>query len=265
MDDCIAATGRRPIEWLLDNVALDARWHLVHATHATPAEIHGVAQRNAGVVLCPTTEANLGDGLPDLERWLASGVRLSIGSDSQVTRDWREELRLLEYGQRLAHRRRNIAADEHHVDRDATVRARAPGERAGSRLGRWGFVAGRGPISWSRIRRTTRFGACRAAHLLDAMVFVSPGETLPRRDGRGRVGHPRRSPLGAGARRGSPRQHFRRLMSSARGGKCVYNAGRVMTAGCKHIPRTPTETWGRSALRLAMYRRTGYGESGGRD
>ncbi|HEY9105140.1 MAG TPA: amidohydrolase family protein, partial [Roseateles sp.] len=77
---------------------------------AEPAEIEAVALSGAGVVLCPGTEANLGDGLTDLPRWLAAGVPLTMGSDSQVTRGWVEELRWLEYGQRLAHRQRNIAA-----------------------------------------------------------------------------------------------------------------------------------------------------------
>jgi formimidoylglutamate deiminase len=110
VDDCVAASALRPIDWLARHVALDARWQLVHATHATPAEIDAVAACGAGVVLCPSTEANLGDGLPDLPRWLRSGTPLSIGSDSQVTRDWRDEIRLLEYGQRLSLRQRNVAA-----------------------------------------------------------------------------------------------------------------------------------------------------------
>ncbi len=110
VDDCVAATGARPIEWLTQHVAVDARWQLVHATHATPHEIAAATQSGAGIVVCPSTEANLGDGLCDLPRWLASGAALSIGSDSHVTRDWREELRLLEYGQRLRLRQRNIAA-----------------------------------------------------------------------------------------------------------------------------------------------------------
>ncbi|HSW23731.1 MAG TPA: formimidoylglutamate deiminase [Burkholderiaceae bacterium] len=110
VDDCVAASGLRPIHWLARHVPLDSRWQLVHATHAEPAEIHAVAAAGAGVVLCPTTEANLGDGLPDLPRWLTAAVPLSVGSDSQMTRDWREEIRLLEYGQRLSLRRRNVAA-----------------------------------------------------------------------------------------------------------------------------------------------------------
>ena len=110
VDACVAATGQRSVEWLCHHVALDKRWQLVHATHASAAEIDAVAASGAGVVLCPSTEANLGDGLADLPHWLASGVPLSIGSDSQVCRSWPQELRLLEYGQRLARRQRNVAA-----------------------------------------------------------------------------------------------------------------------------------------------------------
>ncbi|MFN9940012.1 MAG: amidohydrolase family protein, partial [bacterium] len=110
MQECLEATGLRPIEWLCRHVALDARWQLVHATHAGLSEIEAVARTGAGVVVCPTTEANLGDGLFDLPRWLDSGVPLSIGSDSHVSRQWPRELQLLESGQRLALRRRNVAA-----------------------------------------------------------------------------------------------------------------------------------------------------------
>jgi formimidoylglutamate deiminase len=107
---CLAATGRRPIEWLLHEGLLDARWQLVHATHATPSEIEGVAASGAGIVICPSTEMNLGDGIPDLPRWLAAGVPIAIGSDSHVVRSAAEELRWLEGVQRLVHRRRNVAA-----------------------------------------------------------------------------------------------------------------------------------------------------------
>nr|HET7858268.1 amidohydrolase family protein [Caldimonas sp.] len=101
VDECVRATGRRPIEWLAREGVLDARWQLVHATHASADEIAAVAASGAGVVVCPTTEANLGDGVFDLPAWLAARVPLALGSDSHATRDWREELRLLEYAQRL--------------------------------------------------------------------------------------------------------------------------------------------------------------------
>ncbi|MBK0394804.1 formimidoylglutamate deiminase [Ramlibacter algicola] len=110
VDDCLAHHGKRPIEWLLDRMPVDAHWNLVHATQATADELRGVRDALASIVLCPTTEANLGDGVFDLRTWLQLGGRWSIGSDSHVGRDWREELRLLEYSQRLVHRQRNVAA-----------------------------------------------------------------------------------------------------------------------------------------------------------
>jgi formimidoylglutamate deiminase len=98
------------MEWLLHKLPLHARWNLVHATHATDAELRGVADSGAHIVLCPSTEANLGDGIFDYATYAAHGGAWSIGSDSHVTRAWAEELRLLEYGQRLQRRQRNIAA-----------------------------------------------------------------------------------------------------------------------------------------------------------
>ncbi|MFT4977661.1 MAG: formimidoylglutamate deiminase, partial [Myxococcota bacterium] len=89
---------------------VDARWCLVHATHTTPDEIAGIAASGASVAICPTTEANLGDGLFALSEFLAARGVFSIGSDSHCSVDPREELRLLEYGQRLTRRARNIVA-----------------------------------------------------------------------------------------------------------------------------------------------------------
>src|SRR5262252_9829165 len=74
VDDCLAATGARPIEWLARERLLDERWQLVHATHTLPQEVEAVAAARAGVVLCPSTEGNLGDGLCDLPRWLGAEV-----------------------------------------------------------------------------------------------------------------------------------------------------------------------------------------------
>jgi formimidoylglutamate deiminase len=108
---CLAATGRRPVDWLMEHVDVDARWCLVHATHMTAEETGRLAASGAVAGLCPTTEANLGDGLFPLEAWLAAGGRFGIGSDSHVSQSPVEELRWLEYGQRLLHQRRNVAAD----------------------------------------------------------------------------------------------------------------------------------------------------------
>jgi formimidoylglutamate deiminase len=110
VDDCLAWSGRRPIEWLLENAPVDERWCLVHATHATDAELAEIARRGSVAGLCPSTEANLGDGVFPLGDFLAHGGRIGIGSDSNVSRSPVEELRWLEYGQRLVHRRRNVVA-----------------------------------------------------------------------------------------------------------------------------------------------------------
>ena len=108
VDESIAFCGQRPVEWLLGHLPVDQRWCLVHATHLTEAEIQGIAGSGAVAGLCPTTEANLGDGLFPMPAYRKAGGRFGIGSDSQVSRDPFEELRLLEYGQRLALRRRNV-------------------------------------------------------------------------------------------------------------------------------------------------------------
>jgi len=107
VEDCLAWSGRRPVEWLLDNADVDARWCLVHATHMTQAETRALARSGAVAGLCPITEANLGDGLfPAVEFDGPFGV----GSDSNVLIDAAEELRVLEYGQRLTRRARNVLA-----------------------------------------------------------------------------------------------------------------------------------------------------------
>ena len=110
VQDCLAWSGRRPLEWLLENQAVDERWCLVHATHATDAEVAGMARSRAVVGLCPITEANLGDGIFPAPPFLEQGGRFGVGSDSNVLLDGAEELRMLEYSQRLAQRARNVLA-----------------------------------------------------------------------------------------------------------------------------------------------------------
>jgi formimidoylglutamate deiminase len=102
-------SGRRPVQYLYDELQVDSRWCLVHATHLDEGELQSIARSGAVAGLCPTTEANLGDGLFPLEPFLAQGGRFGIGSDSHVSQSAVEELRWLEYGQRLQQQRRNIA------------------------------------------------------------------------------------------------------------------------------------------------------------
>ncbi len=173
VDDCLRATGQRPIEWLCAHQALDARWQLVHATHVLPHEIDAVAATGAGVVLCPSTEANLGDGLPDLPGWLAAAVPLSLGSDSHVGRDWREELRWLEYGQRLHLRRRTIAADP---SRQPSTAARLfelmrQGSANAAGVPGWGFHVGARADALLLDIDAVGLGDMPTSAWLDALVF----------------------------------------------------------------------------------------------
>ncbi|PKH15134.1 formimidoylglutamate deiminase [Pseudomonas fluorescens] len=107
VDDCLAWSGKRPLQWLYDHVDVNERWCLVHATHADPDEVTRMARSRAIAGLCLTTEANLGDGIFPAVDFLAQGGRMGIGSDSHVSLSVVEELRWLEYGQRLRDQRRN--------------------------------------------------------------------------------------------------------------------------------------------------------------
>jgi formimidoylglutamate deiminase len=111
VDDCIAWSGRRPVAWLLDHAPVDARWCLVHATHMDAQEYQRAATSGAVAGLCPTTEANLGDGLFDFAAWRSHGGAWGVGSDSHACVNAAEELLMLEYSQRLATRQRNVGAD----------------------------------------------------------------------------------------------------------------------------------------------------------
>jgi len=110
VEDSIAWSGRRPVEWLLDNQKVDGRWCFIHATHMTEAETRGMAQAGAIAGLCPITEANLGDGTFPATDFFAAGGRCGVGSDSNVLIGLPDELRQLEYSQRLFHRARNVLA-----------------------------------------------------------------------------------------------------------------------------------------------------------
>lgn len=107
VEDCLAFLGKRPVEWLLENVSLNHRFHLVHATHLTGAETESLAKSGANVVICPSTEGNLGDGIFPLRAYQSAGGAWSIGTDSHIGLSPLEELRLLDYGQRLVSHKRD--------------------------------------------------------------------------------------------------------------------------------------------------------------
>ncbi|WP_460456470.1 formimidoylglutamate deiminase [Arenimonas alkanexedens] len=168
VQDCLALRGARPVEWLLANVPVDARWTLVHATHLEPAEVQGIVRSGATVAICPTTEANLGDGLFPLRDFLQAGGHWGIGSDSHVSVSPVEELRWLEYGQRLTTRRRNIAvsADQPSAGALLYTQALAGGLRA----------CGQGPDAAADTvvldGSSPALAGARATDLLDRFVFA---------------------------------------------------------------------------------------------
>jgi formiminoglutamate deiminase len=112
VEGCLAWSGERPVAWLLDHAEVDDRWCLVHATHMSAEETKDLAASGAVAGLCPITEANLGDGLFPAQAFLGAGGRFGVGSDSNVLIDVAEELRTLEYGQRLAKRARGLLGSE---------------------------------------------------------------------------------------------------------------------------------------------------------
>jgi formimidoylglutamate deiminase len=152
VQDCLGMRNARPVQWLFDHADVDERWCLVHATHVDDAELRAIAASGAVAGLCPTTEANLGDGFFPLANHLDAHGALGIGSDSHISVSPVEELRWLEYGQRLLTRHRNIAA-------------RTSGASVGEAL-------------W----RAALQGGCRAAGIADdgaGVDFIVPDDASP--------------------------------------------------------------------------------------
>ena len=168
-----AYSGCRPVEWLLDHADVNARWCLVHATHLSGTEVPRLAASGATVGLCPITEANLGDGLFPAKEYLAHGGCFGIGTDSNVLIDFAEELRLLEYGQRLLHRERNSlhAGSDRSTGRSLFERAIDGGSRVlGAQTGQLanGYLADIVALSDDLPSMTQRRGDA----LLDSWIFA---------------------------------------------------------------------------------------------
>ncbi len=136
VEDCLAWSKQRPVEWLLNHFEVDHSWCLIHATHMTPEETSHLAKSGAVAGLCPTTEANLGDGFFNVEQYFSEQGAWGIGSDSHISISPVEELRWLEYGQRLLSNRRNIINSETQPNTGAFLYARAisGGAQATARL-----------------------------------------------------------------------------------------------------------------------------------
>jgi formimidoylglutamate deiminase len=182
VDDCLQHHGVRPIEWLLKNARLDARWNLVHATQANADELKALQATGASIVLCPSTEANLGDGVFDLGTWQSAGGSWSLGSDSHVTRSWTEELRLLEYSQRFVLRKRNVAARAAGAECTAAalLQSAIAGGSAAAGLPLAGLAVGQRADFAVMVTDAPALAGVPATHLLDALVFSSPGTPMAR-------------------------------------------------------------------------------------
>ena len=174
VDACLAWSGQRPVAWLLDHAEVDARWCLVHATHMDAAEYRRAAASGAVAGLCPTTEANLGDGIFDFGAWRGAGGRWGVGSDSHACVNAAEELMMLEYSQRLATRQRNVGADagEPSVASAMTLAAVQGGAQASGRA-----VAGLAPGQQADFvvldAAHPSLAGLSAADMLSAHVFAS--------------------------------------------------------------------------------------------
>jgi formimidoylglutamate deiminase len=177
VNDCLAWSNERPVEWLMNHVGLDERWRLVHATHMTEAEAAAAARSGAVVVLCPSTEGNLGDGFFQADAWSGAGGAWGLGTDSHVTIDPREELRWFEYGRRLSRRQRGLAATAEQPHPGAALWLAAAGADArggGTMTGQIapGFRCDLLALDGGHPNLVGRSGDA----LLDSLVFVSgPG------------------------------------------------------------------------------------------
>jgi formimidoylglutamate deiminase len=174
VDACIAWSGQRPVAWLLDHAPVDARWCLVHATHLDATEHARAAASGAVAGLCPTTEANLGDGLFDFAAWRRAGGAWGIGSDSHACVNAAEELMLLEYGQRLATRQRNVGADAQHASTATALllaAARGGAQAAGRPIG--ALASGRRADFVVLDANHLALQGLGAAEMLSAHVFAS--------------------------------------------------------------------------------------------
>jgi len=178
VEACLATENARPVQWLLDRFDVNERWCLVHATHVDTQETEALAKSGAVAGLCLTTEANLGDGIFPAHDYLGAGGAFGVGSDSHIGIDWRAELRLLEYGQRLVRRERNVLASPqtpYVADRlfdaalvgGARATGRATGVLAAGARADWivldpahADLAGQSPQTW-----------------LSSIVFCERGET----------------------------------------------------------------------------------------
>lgn len=174
VDDCLVHYKKRPVQWLLDNFDLDKHWCLIHATHINEQEQQGIAARKAVVGICPTTEANLGDGIFPTAEFLALNGTIAIGSDSHISISPTEELRWLEYAQRLSKQQRTILSTNEQVSVGQNLWQKAATGGAQSTSTNTGSLAiGKQADLIVLNEKQTRLFANNNQHLLDSIIFAS--------------------------------------------------------------------------------------------
>lgn len=180
VEDCIAWSRARPVQWLLDNANVDARWCLVHATHMTDDETRRLARTGAVAGFCPVTEANLGDGISPAAPYLAAGGAFGIGTDSNVLISVSQELRLLEYSQRLRDRARNVLAAQsaHSTGRTLFAHAQRGGARAVGGSGTGGIAAGAPADCYSLVPGMSARALRNDDVLLDSFIFAGGEQAI---------------------------------------------------------------------------------------
>jgi len=174
VDDCLTHYGKRPVQWLLDNIELDAQWCLIHATHINEQERQGIIQSQAIAGICPTTEANLGDGIFPTSEFLDEQGTFAIGSDSHISVNPIEELRWLEYAQRLIKQQRAILANEQQlsVGRNLWQQAtKGGGQSTNSNTGE--LAIGKQADLLVLDENKLSLFAHDEQHLLDSVIFAS--------------------------------------------------------------------------------------------
>ena len=180
VEQCVGWSGARPVQWLLDHAAVDERWCLVHSTHLDDSEIARLAASGAVAGLCPVTEANLGDGIFPASRYLAAGGRFGIGTDSNVSISVSEELRQLEYSQRLRDRARNcVGGRVPSTGRTLFDGALLGGSQSlGIGAAGTGIRVGASADFFSLAPESPLFAERSGDALLDTLVFAAPRDAI---------------------------------------------------------------------------------------
>lgn len=174
VDDCLAHYGQRPVQWLLDNANVDQYWCLIHATHIDEKERKGIIASQAIAGICPTTEANLGDGIFPTDEFLMDNGTFAIGSDSHISVNPIEELRWLEYAQRLSKQQRAILATNEQKSVGLNLWQKAAAGGAQSTNSNTGELAiGKQADLLVLDDNQLRLYAHDDMHLLDSVIFAS--------------------------------------------------------------------------------------------